>query len=120
MMDGGIGNCWYTVFVGLRFLVPHEEYDETDPRVLAAKAHGLDVWGVQPRATAEDPDVDETNLAVLIGRRLALIGDGGDDAARVPAAELLKVMAETRELLRRAGLTEEPALWAHCAIDLGD
>jgi hypothetical protein len=121
MMIGGIGNCWYTVFVAARFVITEDEYDQDeDPRVIEAKAQGLDVWMVRPRATAEDPDVDEDSRIQLIGKRLALIGDGGPDSAHIPPEKLLEVIAETRKLLRRAGIKEKPALWAHCDIDLGD
>lgn len=121
MMAGGIGNCWYSVYVAVRFLVPREEYDErTDPRTRAAKKHKLDVWSVRPRGTAEDPDVDESQVVLLFGKKLALIGDGGADAARVPAKRLAELIKETRARLRRAGFDEEPEIWMHCDIDLGD
>jgi len=31
-----------------------------------------------------------------------------------------RVIDETAEMLRRAGITQEPTLWTHCDIDLGD
>ena len=118
-MVGGIGNCWYTVFFGARFVV-EEYHEEKDPRSTLAKEQGLDTWVVRPRATWLDDEVDESKLIVLIGTRLALIGDGGADAQHIPADELSSVIDETREKLKRAGIKQRPALWTHCDIDLGD
>ncbi|MCI0701065.1 MAG: hypothetical protein L0241_08275, partial [Planctomycetia bacterium] len=97
MRIGGIGNCWYTVFIAARFLIDQEEYDDedTDPHVLAANKHGLEVWGVRPRRTAYDQEVDESKWVLLIGKKLALIGDGGDDSVHIPPDELLKHIQET-------------------------
>src|SRR5262245_54201216 len=83
---GGIGNCWYTVFVAARFL--QDEFDEDeDPRVARVREQGLETWSVRPRATWLDEDVDESKIIVLFGTRLALIGDGGPDAMQVQAEE---------------------------------
>src|SRR5688500_14914320 len=120
MMVGGIGNCWYTVFIAARFL-EEEDYDaDEDPRVAAAGEHGLDTWTVRPRATAYDQDVDESKRVLLIGKRLALLGDGGPDSAHVPADELARLIEDTRQRLRLAGIRQRPKLWVHCDIDLGD
>src|SRR5262245_39298141 len=116
---GGIGNCWYTVFVAARFL--EDEFDEdTDPRAVAAREQGLETWAIRPRATWLDDEVDESKVIVLIGKRLALIGDGHDDVAQVSADELSKLIDQTRERLKLAGIKQRPALWTHCDIDLGD
>lgn len=120
MNVGGIGNCWYTVYVAVRFL-ENEDYDEgQDPRAVAAHEAGLETYAVRPRATWLDDDVDESKLIVLIGTRLALIGDGGPDAERVPADALCRAIDETRKKLKQAGIDQVPALWTHCDIDLGD
>jgi hypothetical protein len=120
MQAGGIGNCWYTVYVGARYLVD-EDYDATaDPRVAAAEAQDLEWCTIPPRSTADDQDVDESKRILLFGKRLALIGDGGDDAAHLPAEELFPMIEETRRRLLRAGIKQQPKLWAHCDVDLGD
>lgn len=120
MQVGGIGNCWYTLFIAARFLEAEDYDSDEDPRAAAAKECGLDAWVVQPRATAYDQDVDESKRIVLFGKRLALIGDGGADAAHVPAEDLIRIIDDTRRRLRKAGIREQPRLWAHCDIDLGD
>ncbi len=120
MQVGGIGNCWYTVFVAARFLEDEPYDEEEDPRVARVKEQGLETWAVRPRATWLDDDVDESKLIVLFGTKLALIGDGGDDAKHIPPEELSRAFEETKEKLRRAGIRRAPALWTHCDIDLGD
>jgi len=120
MNVGGIGNCWYTVYVAVRFLEKEDYDEEQDPRAVAAHDAGLETYAVRPRATWLDDDVDESKLIVLFGTKLALIGDGGEDATCVSAEELARAFEETQEKLRRAGIDQAPAIWTHCDIDLGD
>ncbi len=114
-------HCWYTAIFGVRWVHSRDADWEADPRVLAARKRGLEDWSLRCRQGVDDHDeVDEDNLWVLIGKRLALVGDGKEDSARVSAADLLKRMEATQTRLKRAGLRTKPALWAHCDIDLGD
>jgi hypothetical protein len=120
MKVGGIGNCWYTMYIAAHFLEDEDFAPDEDPRVAAAEEHDLDWYIVQPRSTVDDHDVDESKRILLIGTRLALIGDGGEDAAHLPGEELLQVIEETGQRLRLAGIEQWPKLWTHCDIDLGD
>src|SRR4051794_40942623 len=108
MRVGGIGNCRYTVFIAAHFLV-EEDYDgDEDPRNAAAEKHHLDWYTVRPRRTWLDEDVDESKRILLIGKRLALLGDGGADAARLSPEELFHQFEETSRRLRLAGIEQEP------------
>jgi len=115
-------HCWYTAFFGLRWVHSEDSEWEDDPRVLAAQKRKLNDWSLRCRRGVEDydDDIDEDNLWVLVGKRLALVGDGKKDSARISAATLLKHLEATTTRLKQAGLRAKPALWAHCDIDFGE
>jgi hypothetical protein len=114
-------HCWYTVFFGVRWTHAEDSDWETDPRMLEARKRRLQGWSLRCRQGVDDSDdLDEDNLWVIVGKRLALVGDGKEDSAHVSAENLRKHLEETPPRLRQAGLRDKPALWAHCDIDLGD
>ncbi len=75
---------------------------ETDPRMVAAAAVGLDaLW---------DRDTDGGQYFLLIGTELGELGAEHASEVRVPDAELAEHQARTRALLEQAALPGEPAL----------
>lgn len=105
-------HCWYTAIFGVRWVHSEDADWEADPRVLAGRKGGLAGWSLRCRRGVDDYDdvVNEDNLWVLVGDRLALVGDGKEDSAHISAADLLKRMEATQERLQRAGLRTTPAL----------
>lgn len=97
----------FVVYFGLRFPVDGGAELEAlerreDARIHAARKARLKTFF--GRATEGEP------YFLLVGTELGQFGIQGRMAAELSEAELRRVMEETKEKLRRAGLEGEPAL----------
>jgi len=72
-----------------------------DPRQVAARQHRLDSWWGMT--------TDEERYFLIIGRLVGHFGWEGEHDARLDGTEVPRLMEETRQRLRAAGFTHEPA-----------
>ncbi|MBX6314434.1 MAG: hypothetical protein IRY99_16195 [Isosphaeraceae bacterium] len=98
----------FHVYYGLRWEIEADAEDELSrleseghPRQTAAREHGLDSWwGIT---------ADEYVYFLLVGKLVGHFGWQHDHQGRLERAAVDRLMEETREKLRAAGLGGEPA-----------
>jgi hypothetical protein len=96
----------FHVCYGLRWEVESDHdlsrlESRNDPRQLAAKRHGLDSWW--------GSTTNEEVHFLLVGKIVGQFGWQHEPEGRLIAEDVPRLMTETRERLRAAGLEDEPA-----------
>jgi len=98
----------FCVCYGLRWEIDGSNEEEVtrlemrqDPRQLAAKKHNLDSWW----ANAADGD----SYFLFVGKMVGNFGWESKHLMRIEDAELARIVNETKQKLRDAGLAGSPA-----------
>ena len=104
-----------TSFYGVRYLIEdRDEIDDLDrlthPILDLARKFRLRAYGGQY-------GINNERFYLFVGARLAALGAEDAPETAIPRAELLRIMADVDDKLKRAGISEEPHLYCVYKFD---